>query len=46
MERIVTLDSRDDMKEAYNDCVEVVNYITYDENDLMTIQNYRLKEVQ
>lgn len=35
-----------DMKEAYNDCVEVVNYITYDENDLMTIQNYRLKEVQ
>ena len=29
-----------------NDCVEVVNYITYDENDLMTIQNYRLKEVQ
>ena len=35
-----------DVKEAYNDCVEVVNYITYDENDLMTIQNYRLKEVQ
>ena len=46
VERIVTLDSRDDMKEAYNDCVEVVNNITYDENDLMTIQNYRLKEVQ
>ena len=46
VERIVTLDSRDDMKEAYNGCVEVVNYITYDENDLMTIQNYRLKEVQ
>ena len=24
--------------------VEVVNYIIYDENDLMTIPNYRLKE--
>ena len=26
--------------------VEVVNYITYDENDLMRIENYRLKEVK
>lgn len=26
--------------------VEVVNYITYDENDLMRIDNYRLKEVK
>lgn len=26
-------------------CIEVVNYITYDENDLMNITNYRLKEV-
>lgn len=26
--------------------VEVVNYIIYDENDLMTIPNYRLKEVK
>mgnify|MGYP004547270015 FL=1 len=25
--------------------IEVVNYITYDENDLMNITNYRLKEV-
>lgn len=27
-------------------CVEVINYITYDENDLMRIDNYRLKEVK
>lgn len=26
--------------------IEVVNYIIYDENDLMTIPNYRLKEVK
>lgn len=26
-------------------CIEVINYITYDENDLMNITNYRLKEV-
>lgn len=25
--------------------IEVVNYITYDENDLLRIDNYRLKEV-
>ncbi len=28
------------------DKIGVVNYITYDENDLMIISNYRLKEVQ
>lgn len=27
-------------------CVEVVNYLSYDENDLMMIKNYRLKEVE
>ena len=26
-------------------CVEVVNYIKYDENDLLNICNYRLKEL-
>lgn len=26
--------------------VEVVNYITYDDNDLIRIDNYRLKEVR
>ncbi len=26
--------------------VEVVNYISYDENDLMMINNYRLREVE
>lgn len=26
--------------------VEVVNYISYDENDIMFINNYRLKEVE
>ena len=32
----------------YDTCrqVEVVNYITYDENDLAVINNYRLKEVE
>ena len=25
--------------------LEVVNYITYDEDDLMAIRNYRLREV-
>lgn len=25
--------------------IKVVNYISYDENDLLTIQNYRLEEV-
>ncbi len=28
-----------------NECIEVVNYITYDEDDLMAIRNYRLREV-
>ncbi|WP_456082529.1 hypothetical protein [Mediterraneibacter sp.] len=45
VERIFTLDSKEKMREVYKGCVEIVNYITYDENDLMTIQNYRLKEV-
>lgn len=36
-ERIFTLDGEK---------VDVINYITYDENDLMRIDNYRLKEVR
>ena len=26
--------------------IKVINYISYDENDLLTIENYRLKEVK
>lgn len=37
-------DTADDRKSGY-DRIKVVNYITYDENDLMTIKNYRLQEV-
>lgn len=36
-----SVDKQDDLKEK----VEVVNYIRYDENDLMQIINYRLKEI-
>ena len=36
------VDRQDDLKEQ----VTVVNYITYDENDLLHIGNYRLKEAE
>lgn len=32
--------------EELDHCIEVVNYLTYDENDLLLIRNYRLKEVR
>lgn len=46
-ERIYTLEDQAETLDdkAQSKYVEVVNYITYDENDLMTITNYRLKEV-
>ena len=48
MERIYTLEKEAEKpeKQAKSSFVEVVNYITYDENDLMAITNYRLKEVR
>lgn len=50
-ERIYTLeDDIENLDELTKDkkrrCIEVVNYISYDENDLMSISNYRLKEVK
>lgn len=50
-ERIYTLEEDaenldDKSGQAKKSCVEVVNYISYDENDLMMIANYRLKEVK
>ncbi len=38
------IDAAGDGKAEY-DRIKVVNYITYDDNDLMTIRNYRLQEV-
>ena len=37
--------SKPDESRIKRNRIEVVNYIVYDENDLMTIPNYRLKEV-
>lgn len=45
-EKIVTLGNKKEKPDKDSWLVEVVNYITYDENDLMRIENYRLKEVK
>ena len=45
-EKIVTLGNKKEKPDKDSGLVEVVNYITYDENDLMRIENYRLKEVK
>ena len=50
-ERIYTLKEgteilEDSSGQGDRTCIEVVNYISYDENDLMNITNYRLKEVK
>mgnify|MGYP000915072037 CR=1 FL=1 len=50
-ERIYTLKEgteilEDSAEQGDRTCIEVVNYISYDENDLMNITNYRLKEVK
>ena len=50
-ERIYTLKEgteilEDSSRQGDRTCIEVVNYISYDENDLMNITNYRLKEVK
>lgn len=46
VERIYTLGKNVEKIDKNADKVEVVNYISYDENDLMVIRNYRLKEVE
>lgn len=45
-ERIFTMGKNEETVGESESCVEVVNYIIYDENDLITIPNYRLKEVK
>ena len=45
-EKIITLGNKKEKPDRDSGCVEVVNYITYDENDLMRIENYRLREVR
>lgn len=45
-EKIITLGNKKEKPDKESGFVEVVNYITYDENDLMRIENYRLKEVE
>lgn len=44
--KIITLTKGQESPDESKDYVEIVNYISYDENDLMTINNYRLKEVR
>lgn len=49
VERIYTLDAGEESLEEHDGkirCIEVVNYITYDENDMIKISDYRLKEVK
>ena len=46
VERIFTLKDRQEKPDTDAAVVEVVNYITYDENDLLRIDNYRLQEVR
>ena len=45
-EKILTLGNKKEKPDKDSGFVEVVNYITYDENDLMRIGYYRLKEVK
>ena len=46
VEKIYTLGGNVEKSDKNAGKVEVVNYISYDENDLMVIRNYRLKEVE
>lgn len=45
-EKIYTLKPEQEKPDKNSGFVEVISYITYDENDLMRIDNYRLKEVK
>lgn len=44
IERIFT--QKDEKEKNHASCIEVVNYLSYDENNLLKIKNYRLKEVK
>lgn len=44
IEKIFT--QEDEKEKNHASCIEVVNYLVYDENDLLRIKNYRLKEVK
>ena len=37
---------KEEKEKNHASCIEVVNYLVYDENDLLKIKNYRLKEVK
>lgn len=45
-ERIYTLAEGDENPDENLGQVEIINYITYDENDLMRMDHYRLREVE
>ena len=44
IEKIFT--QEDEKEKNHASCIEVVNYLVYDENDLLKIKNYSLKEVK
>ena len=44
IEKIFT--QEDEKEKNHASCIEVVNYLVYDENELLKIKNYRLKEVK
>ena len=44
IEKIFT--QEDEKEKNHASCIEVFNYLVYDENDLLKIKNYRLNEVK
>jgi len=46
VESVYVLGSEIDKVENLKQKVDVVNYISYDENDMLQIVNYRLKEAE
>ena len=45
-EKIVTLGNKKEKPDEDSTYVKVINYLKYDENDFIKIENYRLKEVR
>ena len=45
VEKVYVQTKADEETNKDSKCIEVVNYIEYDENDLLNIYNYRLKEI-
>ncbi len=45
IEKIYVQSKADEEVDNNSKCIEVVNYIKYDENDMLNICNYRLKEL-